>query len=673
MAVLPMKRITIMALKKDRKGVLEFLQREGAVQIECKLPEDDVFRKQDTQAARTLFQKNAQAAEDALAVLDIFAPSNKGLLAGLNGRKELTVEEYNAFVLRRDEMVDTGRKILALDKELSEIRGQIPKIIDQQTALEPWLSYDLPMSLTETKKTTVFTGTLPNEQTLESIYAQIGEYAPDAEKVSVEIISSSQEQTCIFLICSKKDQPHIQDALRRMSFAKPPISDMNPKEAYDELTRKKDEMRKRENEILEELAGYKDAREDLEFASDYFTMRADKYEIISTLDQSRRTFLLEGYIPAKKAQQLEEALTAQYDLSVETAEPGEDEDVPVLLENNAFAAPVEGVVESFSLPGKGEMDPSFLVAIFYYGLFGLMLSDAGYGIIMAVACGLLLLKFKKMENGLKKSLQMFFFCGIGTTIAGFLYGSFFGDAVNVIAANFFGRDDIKLAPLWFEPISEPMRMLVFCFLIAIIHMFVGLGAKGYMYLKKGQWKEAIYDVLFWYMFVGGLILYLLSVPMITNMMQLSFIIPASAQTPILVVVLVGMVGIVLTAGRESKSWFKRILKGLYGVYGISSWLSDILSYSRLLALGLATGVIAQVFNKMGSMMGGGIVGIIVFILVFLIGQTLNIGINALGAYVHTNRLTFVEFFGKFYEGGGRKFEPFAVNTKYYKFKEDVDL
>ena len=127
----------------------------------------------------------------------------------------------------------------------------------------------------------------------------------------------------------------------------------------------------------------------------------------------------------------------------------------------------------------------------------------------------------------------------------------------------------------------------------------------------------------------------------------------------------GAVGIILTSGRESKNWGKRILKGLYGVYGVTSYLSDILSYSRLLALGLATSVISTVFNQLGSMLGNSIPGIILFILVFVIGHTLNLAINALGAYVHTNRLQFVEFFGKFYEGGGKKFSPFAIHTKYF--------
>jgi V/A-type H+-transporting ATPase subunit I len=132
-----------------------------------------------------------------------------------------------------------------------------------------------------------------------------------------------------------------------------------------------------------------------------------------------------------------------------------------------------------------------------------------------------------------------------------------------------------------------------------------------------------------------------------------------------------MAGVVITGGRESKNWFKRILKGLYALYNVlAGWLGDILSYSRLLALGLATGVIASVINALGTMSGSGVMGFLVFIVVFILGHTINFGINALGAYVHSNRLEYVEFLGKFYEGGGRKFAPFGIHTKYYLVEEE---
>ena len=172
------------------------------------------------------------------------------------------------------------------------------------------------------------------------------------------------------------------------------------------------------------------------------------------------------------------------------------------------------------------------------------------------------------------------------------------------------------------------------------------------------------------MFVGGGIVYLLTMPMITGMLSLGFTFGPTVATVSGAMAIAGCIGVVLTGGRESRNWFKRILKGAYSAYGVSSYLSDVLSYSRLLALGLASGVISTVFNKMGSMLGATWYGVLLFIAVFLVGHAMNLAINVLGSYVHTNRLQFVEFYGKFYDGGGRKFTPFRENTKYYKVKED---
>ncbi len=671
MSVVPMKRISVAALKRDRKAVLEYLQVLGVVQISIRGKEDDIFAKTDMSKSQQMFLKNSEKAEDALAVLKRYAPEKTGLLSSLEGRKVLSRETFEEQADKSAETIRLCGDIVNAEKEYADLVSRIPKLEDQKKALEPWVRYDLPMDLAGTRTTAVFTGTLQGEYTLETLLTQFRKLS-DVEAVEAEIISADATQTCIFLVCRKQDQAAVREALRRMNFASPPAADMNPSQRMKEIDIEIADVQKQSAEALENIRSYAGARADIRFASDYFTVRAEKYGVISQLLQSRRVFFLEGFIPEEAAGSVAEGLESRFDCAVEILNPGKKEKPPVLLKNNGFSAPLEGVTESYSLPGKKEIDPTFLSSLFYYILFGIMLSDAGYGILMFAATGIILLKFgKTMEEGMKKTMRMFFLCGIATTFWGFMFGSFFGDAVAVVGQNFLGKGpEFGLKPLWFAPLDEPMRMLTFCFIIALIHMFVGLGAKAYMQIKQKKYLDMVYDVLLWYALLISCIVFLLTVPTMAEMLSVSPL-KASLQKPMIVLMIISAVGIILTGGRESKNWVKRILKGLYALYGISGWLSDILSYSRLLALGLATGVIAQVFNSMGSMGGKGVPGVIMFIAVFLVGNVLNLAINALGAYVHTNRLTYVEFFGKFYDGGGKKFRPFAANTKYYKFKEEM--
>ena len=191
-----------------------------------------------------------------------------------------------------------------------------------------------------------------------------------------------------------------------------------------------------------------------------------------------------------------------------------------------------------------------------------------------------------------------------------------------------------------------------------------------MLIKEKKYLDCICDIGLWYAFLIGLILMLIPTSLFASIAGQQYHFPEAVNMLAKVLTIVGLAGIILMSGRQNKNWGLRIALGLYDIYNVTGWLSDVLSYSRLLALGLATGVIAEVVNSMASMMGDGVVGTILFIVIFLVGHTLNLAINLLGAYVHTNRLQYVEFFGKFYEGGGRPFNPFKQNTKYIRIKED---
>ncbi|MEI3129785.1 MAG: V-type ATPase 116kDa subunit family protein [Oscillospiraceae bacterium] len=167
----------------------------------------------------------------------------------------------------------------------------------------------------------------------------------------------------------------------------------------------------------------------------------------------------------------------------------------------------------------------------------------------------------------------------------------------------------------------------------------------------------------------GLIIMLLPTDLFYGISQMAFAFPRGSAQAGKIMAAAGAFGILLMSARDKKNPGLRLALGAYDLYGVTGWLSDVLSYSRLLALGLATGVIAQVVNQMGSMLGGGPRRDRLCV-IFIVGHTLNIGINLLGAYVHTCRLQYVEFFGKFYEGGGRAFHPSSNKRLMLTFKED---
>ena len=670
MAVMPMQRIGIYALKSRRKPILELIQRRGVVEIHAEKAEDAVFRQTDTAPAKARFENNTSTLQAALEALDKLEPEKKSLLAPLEGRTPIPLSRYEETAGAAGKTLRAASRVNALWKKCADDRAEILRLEAQIRMLEPWSRLDISMRTTGTASTAAFIGSFPAEFTEEALKAEIARGAPEIDGVAVEVLSAGTQQTCAFLLCHASNGAKLEAFLRSIGFTYPADRSKKPPQArMQDLNARIEKLRAEIDGAEAEIRTYAALRGAMQYTIDYFSMRIEKYDVLGRLWQSPHVFVITGYIPAESAPALEKELTEKFEAYVELETPAEDEDVPVKLKNNAFAAPVEGVLESYSMPGRKEIDPSTLMAVFYYFLFGMMLSDAGYGLLMVIGCGIALAKFKNMEESLRKFLKMFLYCGISTVFWGAMFGSFFGDAVTVIGKTFFNVD-IAIPALWFTPLNEPMRLLLFSFLIGVIHLFAGLGAQFYQLARQGLWKDAIFDVVFWYMLVGGGILYLLSMQMFADMVSLGFTLPAAVGTAGAIAAGIGAVGIVLTAGRESRSPFKRLLKGLYGLYGVSSYLSDILSYSRLLALGLATGVIASVFNQMGAMLGNSPAGVAVFVFAFLVGHTLNLGINVLGAYVHTNRLQFVEFFGKFFEGGSRKFNPFSAKTKYFKITEE---
>jgi V/A-type H+-transporting ATPase subunit I len=670
MAIVEMQKLSICADKKKRKALLETLQSLGVMQIENDSIDDPGLQKMDTESAIATFSKNADTLDQAISLLTSYAPSTKS--GGLFQEKmPVSREQFENTVESQKNYMRFANQILQDQKEMDEARGAIGKDRSRILALQPWMKMDVPLNTQGTQMTELLVGTVPGEADAAKLYAAASKDMEDPAPVDVTVLDCDAGLTYLAVLCLRKDAERVGNNLRDVGFAKPQQMESGiPSAVVEGLERDIQENEARIGELKKDISGFAREAEEFRIASDYYRTRAEKYRILGTIPQSANMFFLEGWIPKDKAGPVKNMLELKFDALVEMEKTLPDDFEPTQLKNNSFSESAEGVLESYGLPKHHRVDPTFVMSLFYVFFFGMMLSDAGYGIVMSIACAVLLLKKKRLEKGLKKMLKLFFWCGLSTTFWGFMYGGFFGDAIDVIAKTFFSyTGGTILKPVWFAPLDNPMRLLIWCLLFGLIHLFAGLGMKGYEMLKHHDAAGFIGDVVSWYLFVGGLVLLLIPSDIFASIAGAKIPFPAWAHQLSVIITLVGVVIIILMSGRDHKNWAVRIALGAYDVYGVTGWLSDLLSYSRLLALGLATGVIANVVNMMASMVGSGPAGIIPFVLVFLLGHTMNIAINALGAYVHTNRLQYVEFFGKFYDAGGRAFKPFHTINKYIQIRE----
>ena len=653
MAKLKMKKIELIALLTDSKKIIELLQRKGIVEI-CSNTDDELFKTNVTSVVSS-FEKFKITAIQALEILDRYAPEKKALADMLNGRTEVDKHDFGKGAMELETIMNSAREIVRCNRSIIDFENTISQLDVKCDTLREWTNLDVPLNFKGTASTSAFIGSVPFMISANEIEAKF------PSGCSAEVISSSKEQTNIFVMLSKDSEEEASEVLRSMSFI--PISikeNMIPKELLRSYNMEKEKLEKSIEQLKKKIIQLAENRQKLKFAIDYLQMRKDKYEALNDLGFTEKTFVLTGYIPEKHTLSLQKEIESKFTALITYSEPENGEDVPVLLENSGFSAPVEGITKMYALPSEKDVDPTPVMSFFYYLFFGMMLSDAGYGLLMLIGTTIALKKFK-LETSMRKTLTMFRNCGISTIIWGALFGSWFGDIVQVMGREFFHKEIGSIA-LWFQPLDDPIKLLLYSFALGILHLFLGVAVSFRMTWKEGKKLDAFLDTVPVYLTVLGVAP--LAAGILTN-------VPSVLKTIGTYMMIAGVILLVLTSGRHSKSVFGKFFGGIYALYNTATgYLSDILSYSRLLALGLATGSIASVINLIGTMPENTAVKAVLLIVVFIVGHTANLAINLLGAYVHTDRLQFVELFSKFYTGGGREFAPLTTNTKYIKFKEE---
>lgn len=645
MAILRMKPFFLIGILKNRKKILETLQKLECVQVE---PITDLKKINPYQTISQI-DSMIHDADKAVEIIEKYSIKKDNFLKSPNFK---SAEKLDVDIAKSSELYKKVKSILSSMSQIEKIQSKISKLENESTLLCYYLSLDLPTDVKNTKYTNILIGNIPGFWSSENLSNKLG------ENVYFEIIDANKLQTSVFFIIPKNINDKIRKILLDTGFSQPPFSSTkeSPKERSSSNKEKIFQLKKEILEYENKIKNIQNEYQNIQDFSDCLRLRKEKYKTICKIGLTDNTFVLKGFINPKLESKMIDKIEKQIGAYIEISPA--DEDSPVDFSNNFFVTPVENITQTYSMPSYDDIDPNPIMSFFYYIFFGMMFSDAGYGLVLSIACGWLAF-FKKFEKSKKDLFRMFFFCGLSTTFWGFMYGSFFGNAIDTVAKVFL-NSDFSLAPLWINTVTEPLTLLVFSIVIGLIQIIIGLSIKFYTLVRRKKFMEAIATVLNWIFILLGIGIFATGKTINNDAVSLVGLILSILGTGL----------VVLLGGYKNKGPMK-IFGGIISLYDITSYISDALSYSRLMALGIATGVIANVVNILGSMAGSSILGFVIFIIISIAGHAMNFGINILGAYVHTNRLQYVEFFSKFYEGGGKKFTPFGMHTKYIKFLNKI--
>jgi len=645
MAIVKMKRLRLAAMKQDREELLELLQRMGCVEIDEPSPDTDdpcwAQLKRPEGDGLSEARERHTAAEKALDVLKRYAPEKKGMLTP---KPELAVDKLLSADGQEDAAAQT-ETINELDRRMAAIHAENAKKQTELQTLAPWLALDLPLETASTGLVTILLGTLPANVSFDQAEQAVREAAGELAQLSK--ISEDRERQYLLLVCHASQEEGVMAAMKEFGWSRANLHAWIGT-AKENTARLEQEMAALEQElasIQERLAGMGAQREEIRRLSDRYETQENLEENRSRALDTDKVFFLQGWVPEEDWPALSKALE-DYPIAVEAEDPTEEDypSVPVKLKNNWFTRPLNMVTDMYALPAYGTVDPNPLMAPFFIFFYGFMMADMGYGLVMMLASWIIMKKAKPDGATMRHMIPLLGLCGVSTFIMGALTGGFFGDLLPQLAMMINPDTSFTALPSLFSPLNDALMVLIGSLIIGVCQIFTGMAVSMYRKIKKGEVMDALCNEGAWYLvfvlLAGGVVL--------------------GQVKPALIAILVLLV---LTQGYGKKGIVGKFM-GIFGsLYNnISGYFSDILSYSRLMALMLAGAVIAQVFNTLGALTGN----IITFFIISMVGNALNFALNLLGCYVHDMRLQCLEYFGRFYEDGGKAFQPLDMKSKYYR-------
>lgn len=651
MAIVKMNKFTLLTFESEKDKLLEALQSNSEVEF-INLQDNELLECNEVLSSlnkleldnETVFvEECVSKAKSGIAFLKSYVPKSGGLKALREGKESLTLDELKNQVEASD-WKDVYSKVKGMEVELSKLENEKTRFESEIEALKPIELFDAPLG--ELKKLK-FTKGLLGSISKKNKELFIKDIETEFPNVYLEVISENNQDAYIFIVCMEDNQNALDEYLKGFGYSafQTKHSEL-PKDILNDFEQKISDINNRKLEIKKICESFKDEQRILELSYEYYQNLLIRKQVNKNFLGTDNLSVIQGWTPCGENTNIQAIIKTiageNYHLSFEEVKKEEIPDVPIKLENKGPAEAFDSITEMYSLPMYDEIDPTPLLTPFYMIFFGVMVADFGYGLVLLIG-SLLALKFLKLEKSKRAFVKFFMWLSAATCVSGLIFGTAFGFDLE----KYFGIGFIN-------PSRDTNTLLMLSVGLGVIQILFGLLTKAYMLIRNKQYMFAFFDVGSWLMLLSGLAMLLAG---------------GTLKVIGIGLAIAGSIIIILTQGRAEKTTGAKLGQGAYALYGVTNYIGDLVSYTRLMALGVAGGSIAAALNLIIGMLPKGISFIIVAPLIFVLAHVFNMGLSLLGAYVHTARLQYVEFFSKFYEGGGRAFNQFKTVDNFIDLKK----
>ncbi len=658
MAIAAMKKVLIASHRSEAGDFLEKLQGMGVMEVlnaEQALVSKEWPDLQSEALKPRDLEEMVGRLEKAVSFLEKYA-ADKGGVSPFSPLKEIESSNYTETVSGKDAL-NLLEKTENIQSSIEQLENELENCRGRYDWLLPWKDLSVPVEeLTGLQKARCISGFVPYQH-IDEVTEKIVEHGGAIEETGV----TGSSHACL-IICNYDTFGEINKVLRAADFD--PVNFENLTGMVADLL---EESKKRAEELESRLKSAKSTASELagqrlvlKILYDHYNNFLERRWTENSAPSTENVILFEGWVKRNNFSLLEEAATGFKYTSVSEIPPAEDELPPVDIENKKAAESFEVITRLYGLPDPKNLDPTPFLAPFFAVFFGICLTDVGYGLLLGIIAWLIMRKFQ----GDKRAFVMVIICSVMAVIGGALTGSWFGDFFqNVIPEDtglYNALNGMREKLMLFDPMKDPITFFVISLILGYVQVQFGLFIGFFHFLFRKEYAEAFFDKGVWIVFLNCLVIFALSK---------QGLLPG-ALSPVFMYICIAAALVILLFSERTAGWGGRIGMGMFGLFNTVFYFGDILSYVRLMALGMATAGLGMAINVLVKLvMDVPYVGWLLGALMFVGGHLVNLAMSVLSAFVHTLRLQFVEFFPKFYNSGGREFKPMRRKYKHVLVKE----